>query len=246
GKQQHRFAVYSAENKIGSADIIFTSDLSWSDTPDQVIDDSGDGQDGMGGLNGSYYLPTDATFDKTNSQLAIDKAELFSAGSNVRLKLTMNNTTNSWLPPNGFDHVGFSIFIGLPREASEGLTTLPKINALMPSGAWNRNAVVFGWQSSIYNTQGADAQTWGESVSPAPSVNVDKESNAIYLDFASDALGRPDTLNGISFYITTWDLDGLSAAYRPLQAENGPWTFSGGDSSEAKIWDDLPVIMLSE
>ncbi|WP_083938409.1 alpha-amylase family glycosyl hydrolase [Psychromonas ossibalaenae] len=246
GKQQHRFAVYSAEKKTGSEDIIFTSDLSWADTADQVIDDSGDAQDGAGGLNGSYSLPTDPTFDKTSSQLAIDKAELFSVGSNVRLKLTMNNITNSWLPPNGFDHVGFSIFIGLPGEASQGLTTLPKINALMPSGRWNRNAVVFGWQSSIYNTQGADAQTWGESVAPAPVVTVDKGGNAVYLDFASDALGRPDTLNGISFYITTWDLDGLSAAYRPLQAEKGPWSFSGGDSDEAKIWDDLPVITLSE
>ena len=246
GKQAHRFAVYSTEQHTGTEDILFTSDLSWADTPDQMIDDAGDAQEGAGGQSGSYFLPEDPTFDKTNSQLAIEKAELFSAGSNVRLKLTMSNMTNSWVPPNGFDHAGFSIFIGLPNEASEGLTQLPKINATMPSGTWNRNVVVFGWQSSIYNTVGADTLTWGESVAPAATVSVDKESNAIYLDFASDALGRPDTLNGISFYITTWDLDGLSATYRPLEIESGPWNFSGGDSSDAKIWDDLPVMTLSE
>ncbi|MCG6202496.1 alpha-amylase family glycosyl hydrolase [Psychromonas antarctica] len=246
GEQQHRFAIYSAEKRISTQDIAFTSDLLWADSADQVIDDAGDAQDGAGGVNGSYFLPTDPTFDKTASQLAIDKAEVFSVGSNVRLKLTMDNVTDSWNPSNGFDHVGFSIFIGLPNETQQGLTQLPKINASMPNGSWNRSAVVFGWQSSIYNTVGADSQTWGESVSPAPTVTVDKDNKAIYLDFASDALGRPETLNGISFYITSWDLDGLSAAYRPLAEEKGGWNFSGGNTSEAKIWDELPMITLSE
>lgn len=243
GKQQHRFAIYSVEKQSGSADIAFTSNLSWPDTASQTIDDSGDAQDGSGGPNSAYSLPTDPTF---NSQLAIEKAEMFAVGSNVRLKLTMENITNSWLPPNGFDHMGLSIFIGLPNEASNGLTKLPKINANMPNGTWNRNAVIFGWQSSIYNTVGADAKTWGESVAPAPKVTVDKDNKAIYLDFASDALGRPDTLDGLSFYISTWDLDGLSATYRPIEVEKGPWNFSGGEADDAKIWDDLPVIVLSE
>jgi hypothetical protein len=105
---------------------------------------------------------------------------------------------------------------------------------------------VFGWQSSIYNTKGADATTWGEAVTPAPTVTVDKANNTISMDFASDALGRPDSLDGIRFYVTTWDLDGLSATYRPLEQDKGPWNFSGGASDESKIWDDLPIISLSE
>ncbi|MDL2045186.1 alpha-amylase, partial [Vibrio parahaemolyticus] len=126
------------------------------------------------------------------------------------------------------------------------LSELPKINASMPSGTWSRNAVVFGWQSSIYNTKGANATTWGEAVTPAPTVTVDKANNTISMDFASDALGRPDSLDGIRFYVTTWDLDGLSATYRPLEQDKGPWNFSGGASDESKIWDDLPIITLSE
>ncbi|MCW8329452.1 alpha-amylase family glycosyl hydrolase [Photobacterium sp. SDRW27] len=246
GKQQHRFTLYHADDKAGIEDIAFTSDLSWSDTPAQVVDDAGDAQDGSGGPYGTYSLPTDPSFDKDNNQLSIEKAEIYTVGSNVRLKLTMNNVTNSWLPPNGFDHVGFSVFIGLPNESEQGLKELPKINATMPAGTWNRNAVIFGWQSSIYNSVGADAKTWGQAVSPAPSVTVDKASNAIFLDFASDALGRPDSLDGISFYITSWDLDGLSATYRPIDTEKGPWNFAGTDTSEPKIWDDIATITLSE
>lgn len=246
GEQQHRFAIYSTEKKAGIEDVNFVSNLSWSNTPDDTIDDTGDAQDGMGGPNGNYSLPTDPTFDKDSSQLAINKAEVFTVGSNVRLTFTMDKITDTWLPPNGFDHVGFTIFIDLPEEAATNLSELPKINASMPNGTWSRNAVVFGWQSSIYNTKRANATTWGEAVTPAPMVTVDKANNTISMDFASDALGRPDSLDGIRFYVTTWDLDGLSATYRPLEQDKGPWNFSGGASDESKIWDDLPIITLSE
>lgn len=60
------------------------------------------------------------------------------------------------------------------------------------------------------------------------------------------SLGRPDSLNGIKFYVTTWDLDGLSSSYRPLQAELGPWNFAGGSDQDALIWDDTPLLSLSE
>ncbi|BEU04417.1 alpha-amylase [Agarivorans sp. OAG1] len=246
GEQQHRFAIYSAEEKAGLADVHFTSDLAWSDTPDLSIDDSNDVQEGTGGPNGSYSLPGDPSFDKVNSQLAINQAEVYSVGSNIRLKLTMDKLTDTWLPPNGFDHVGFTVFIDLPEDQGPSATVLPKINANMPSGTWSRNAVIFGWQSSIYNAQGADADNWGEAVTPAPKVTVDKAQQVIYLDFASDSLGRPNSLDGIRFYLSTWDLDGLSAVYRPLAEDAGPWNFSGGEANQEKIWDELPIITLSE
>ncbi|MGI2897465.1 hypothetical protein, partial [Vibrio alginolyticus] len=77
-------AIYSTEKKAGIEDVNFVSKLSWSNTPDDTIDDAGDAQDGMGGPNGNYSLPTDPTFDKDSSQLAINKAEVFTVGSNVR------------------------------------------------------------------------------------------------------------------------------------------------------------------
>lgn len=246
GENEHRFAIYSPKKKDGAEDIQFTSNLSWPETADITLNDSGDAKDGSAGPGGSYSLPTDASFDKVNSQLSIEKAEVFTNGSNVRLKLTMENFTDSWLSPNGFDHVGFSIFIGLPAEESTGLTQLPKINHTMPEGKWNRNVVVFGWQNSIFNTKGATADSRGESISSAPKVTVDKANRVIFLDFASDALGRPESLNDIRFYVTTWDLDGLSAEYRPLKQEKGAWNFAGGNSDDPKVWDDLPIIKLSE
>lgn len=246
GQLAHRFALYDSQSGASLADIPFTSDLSYPDTPSLEVDDSGDASEGAGGPLASYSLPTDASFDKLNNQLAIESARVYQAGSNVRLSLTMANLTDTWAPTNGFDHVGFSIFIHLP-EQGEGASLLPKINATMPGGRdWQRQVVAFGWQNSLYGSENASASSFGTPLTPAPTIQVDKDSRTISFDFPSQSLGRPDSLDGIQFYVTTWDLDGLASSYRPLQADAGNWNFSGGDASEPLIWDDLPLLTLSE
>ena len=102
----------------------------------------------------------------------------------------------------------------------------------------------FGWQNSLYSSKGANGSQFGEPIAPAPTISVDKVNKTINFDFPSASLGRPDTLKGIKFYVTTWDLDGLSSTYRPLQAETGPWNFSGGTDQDPLIWDDLPLLTL--
>ena len=139
-----------------------------------------------------------------------------------------------------------TIFIHLPGQ-SGGQTVLPKINSSMPDGAtWQRQVVAFGWQNSLYGSTGATASALGSALSPAPTIAVDKANRTINFDFPSASLGRPDGLDGIQFYVTTWDLDGLSSSYRPLNTTPGPWNFSGGTSQDPLIWDDLPLISLSE
>ncbi|MCD8547641.1 MAG: hypothetical protein LRY38_04145 [Aeromonadaceae bacterium] len=246
GQVAHRLALYDNQSGASLADIPFSSDLSYPDSPSLELDDSGDAAEGTGGPLGSYSLPTDASFDKQASQLAIESARVYQAGSNVRLSLTMANLTDTWAPTNGFDHVGFSIFIHLPGQG-EGASLLPKMNASLPGGSdWQRQVVAFGWQNSLYGSDGASTSGFGTPLTPAPTIQVDKDSRTIHFDFPSQALGRPDSLDGIQFYVTTWDLDGLSSSYRPLQPEAGNWNFSGGASSEPLIWDELPLLTLSE
>lgn len=246
GIQEHRLALYNAAQGSSLADILFKTQLAYPATPAVTVDDSGDGLNGSAGPLGSYSLPQDASFDKDKSQLAIEAAHLYQVGSNVRLSLTMANLTDTWVPTNGFDHVGFSIFMHLPEQAG-GATLLPKIRASMPGGqTWQRQVVAFGWQNSLYSSEGATEAQFGKAISPAPTITVDKASRTIHFDFPSASLGRPTTLNGIQFYVTTWDLDGLSSSYRPLQADPGPWNFAGGSDQDALIWDDTPLLSLSE
>jgi glycosidase len=246
GTQDHRLALYNAAQGSSLADINFQTQLAYPDTPSVTVDDSGDGLNGSAGPLGSYSLPQDDSFDKTQSQLAIEEAKLYHAGSNVRLSLKMAKLTDTWVPTNGFDHVGFSIFMHLPEQAG-GATVLPKIQASMPDGeTWQRQVVAFGWQNSLYSSEGATDSQFGKAISPAPTITVDKSSNTINFDFPSASLGRPASLNGIKFYITTWDLDGLSSSYRPLQVELGPWNFAGGTDQDPRVWDDTPLLNLSE
>ena len=246
GTQEHRLALYNAAQGSSLADIHFQTQLAYPATPAVTVDDSGDGLNGSAGPLGSYSLPQDASFDKDKSQLAIEAAHLYQVGSNVRLSLTMANLTDTWVPTNGFDHVGFSIFMHLPEQAG-GATLLPKIRASMPGGqTWQRQVVAFGWQNSLYSSEGATDAQFGKAISPAPTITVDKANQTIHFDFPSASLGRPTTLNGIQFYVTTWDLDGLSSSYRPLQADPGPWNFAGGSDQDALMWDDTPLLSLSE
>lgn len=244
GTQNHRLALYEAADGSSLPDIHFQSQLTYPDTPAITLDDSGDAAEGSGGPLGSYGLPGDNSFDKVAPQLAIEEAKVFHAGNNVRLSLKMANVTDTWVPTNGFDHVGFSIFIHLPGQA-DGQTVLPKIRGAMPDGeTWHRQVVAFGWQNSLYSSKGANGSQFGEPIAPAPTISVDKVNKTINFDFPSASLGRPDALKGIKFYVTTWDLDGLSSTYRPLQAETGPWNFSGGTDQDPLIWDDLPLLTL--
>lgn len=246
GQLAHRLALYNPTTGTSLADIPFQSLLAYPDTANQTLDDSVDGVNGSAGPLGAYSLPQDASFDASNSQMSIQQAQVFQAGSNVRLSLKMASVTDTWAPTNGFDHVGFTIFIHLPGQ-SGGQMVLPKINASMPDGAtWQRQVVAFGWQNSLYGSTGATASTFGSALSPAPTIAVDKANRTINFDFPSASLGRPDSLDGIQFYVTTWDLDGLSSSYRPLNTTPGPWNFSGGTSQDPLIWDDLPLISLSE
>ena len=246
GTQNHRLALYEAADGSSLPDIRFQSQLAYPETPAITVDDTGDAAEGSGGPLGTYGLPGDNSFDKTAPQLAIEEAKVFQAGNNVRLSLKMANVTDTWVPTFGFDHVGFSIFIHLPEQGT-GQTLLPKIRGTMPDGqTWQRQVVAFGWQNSLYSSQGATASQFGEPIAPGPTLSVDKASKTINFDFPSASLGKPSSLNGITFYVTTWDLDGLSSSYRPLQSAAGAWNFSGGSDLDPLIWDDLPLITLGQ
>lgn len=246
GLQSHRLALYEEASGSSTADVHFQSRVSFPDLPSITLDDSGDAGNGTGGPMGNYHLPEDTSYDKSNPQLAIEQAKVFQIGSNVRLSLQMASVSDTWLPTLGFDHVGFSIFIHLPGQEG-GLSMLPKLNATMPGGqTWHRQVLAFGWQNSLYSSQGATSDQLGESITPAPTITVDKASRTINFDFASAALGEPMSLNGIQFYVTTWDLDGLSSTYRPLQREHALWSFSGGTEQDPLIWDDLPLIRMND
>ena len=147
----------------------------------------------------------------------------------------------TWNPPNGFDHVAFTVYFGLPGR-SDGARVLPLQNAELPQGLrWQYRLRVHGWSNALFAADGATATNEGRSVTPAADIRVDRADGTVELRLPAAALGNLDDLSGVRVYVTTWDYDG---GYRPLQAEAGPAQFGGGLADAPRVLDDTPVIRL--
>jgi hypothetical protein len=167
---------------------------------------------------------------------------VFSAGGAMRIEVGVKELSAVWGPPNGFDHVAFTVFIELPGR-SDGATVMPDQNAMLPEGMrWHLRARAHGWSNALFGPQGAGASSDGTPVTPAASIATDAAKRTVTFTIPAAALGDPATLSGARIYVTTWDYDG---GYRALAREAGPYTFGGGDPArDPKVMDASAVIRL--
>jgi glycosidase len=233
-------AVVQARNADGSlylsapyrfrVELAFTSKLTYDDP---VGDDHGP--------TGDYRYPKNNTFTNQND---LKTVELRTAGTSLQVVITpAGPISTAWAPPNGFDHVAFYVYLQVPGVAG-GATVLPMQNGNAPAGlAWNRMAFFGGWNAMLFGPDGATLKSYGNAVSPAGKVAVDKAKNQIILTFGGDSLGAPATLSGTKVYVTTWDYDGLESSNRKLTAEGADYIY-GGPADGPLVMDDTPVLVV--
>ena len=104
----------------------------------QMDDPAGDDR----GPSGRYRYPTHATFDRPND---IRRMRITRQGHNLEVTIHMNQPLSTvWNPPNGFDHIHFSLFIDVPGSIG-GIRSANR-NAAMPDGAqWDVLLQANGW-----------------------------------------------------------------------------------------------------
>lgn len=238
GKSEHELTIYSPEQKVSTPLISFSTDIEIQGKQVIITDTANDDN----GPHGNYIKPGDASY---GTQMDIRQVEATAFGGNLLLELTMGELTQLWLPPNGFDHVLFHVFIDLP--GTEGSDYIPMLNSKTPHGfEWDYTAYLAGWHSVYYSSKGASKEHYGTKLSTTPSISVDKNNNKIILQFSPDALGNPETLKGAKIYITTWDCNGGEGRYRSITKEGGLWKFGGSDSlNPIRIMDDTEVIEIN-
>ncbi len=230
----------------------------------EVTDPAGDDH----GPNGRYVYPQDATYGAKRT-MDIRGVRVSGAGGALQIDVTLAELSRSWNPPNGFDHVAFTIFIELPGrsdvrndvrndsrndDSHSGLRAMPLQNAQTPEGMrWHLRLRAHGWSNALFSAEGASATAEGRPLSPAAAIEVDRAPRRVRFTLSAAALsaatplsatplGRPASLSGAKIYVTTWDYDG---GYRPLTAQPEQWAIGGGDpASGAKVMDDTAVISL--
>ena len=156
----------------------------------------------------------------------------------------MGDLSNVWLPPNGFDHASFHVFIDIPDKS--GSNILPKINATAPPGfEWDYLFYAAGWNAAFYDSKGASENYYGSILTPTPSIISDKENKKITFLFPPDALDNPTSLEGAKIYISTWDSTGSEGGHRSISKAGGAYEFGGSDNLKAiLILDDIEVITI--
>ncbi|NOQ91153.1 MAG: alpha-amylase [Flavobacteriaceae bacterium] len=237
GKETHKVSIYSPSQNLVSEAYSFQTLIPIQGKSISVKDPIGDHY----GLNQDYIPPTDVSYI---GQQDIKKVEVITYGSNLQVTMTMNHVSDVWLPPNGFDHVLVHVFIDLPNK--EGRKDLSVLNSPSPEGfEWNYVAYLAGWHNVLYNAENASEESFGNIVTPTPTIVANKENNTITIQFSPDALGNPKTLEGAKIYITTWDNNGSEGGHRVITKDGGPFDFGGsGKPKPSLIIDDTKVITI--
>ena len=216
---------------------------SWTTLAD-VADPPGDDR-GPGGVEGRYVYPTDASY-AGRPTMDLRRIEISAASDGaLRFDLSMGATSRVWNPPNGFDHVAFTLFIELPGAPAGQASSdvMPLENTALPASMrWHYRLRMHGWSNALFSAEGASASHEGRPHAPAAAIEVDRERQRIRFTLRAAALGRPASLSGAKIYLSTWDYDG---GFRPLSAQAQPWAIGGGNPvSGAKVMDDSGVIDL--
>ncbi len=201
-----------------------------------VTDPAGDDA----GPSGRYRYPSDPSWGD-NRQLDLRRLRVSESGGALQLDLEMAGMTNSWNAANGFDHVAFTVFIGLPGR-DDGATVMPLQNASLPASMrWHLRLRAGGWTNALFSFAGATATNEGTAVTPTATLRVDRDAKSIRFTLPASVLGCLPSLSGAKIYVTTWDYEG---GYRPLGPQEQPYAFGGGAPEGAKVMDDSAVIVL--
>jgi carbohydrate-binding DOMON domain-containing protein len=229
----HRVLAWDTQANSTSAAHVVRVTRAWQTLLDQA-DPAGDDHGPAGsGLRLAY--PTDGTWG-ANRQMDLRRVRVAAAGDALQIELQMPRITRSWNPPNGFDHVAFTVFIEAPGR-DDGQRAMPLQGGDLPDGMrWHWRLRVHGWSNALYDSRGASATNEGTAVSPGAAIQVDTKRHTLRLTLPGGLLGQTD---GARLYVTTWDYDG---GYRDLQPTAGGHHMGGGPGP--KVMDDFGPVRL--
>ncbi|MEO7252268.1 MAG: alpha-amylase family glycosyl hydrolase, partial [Arenimonas sp.] len=179
----HRVVAWAQSSGAVSASREFKVSRQWTELAD-VADPMGDDN----GPKHNYQYPTDAGWRKLR-QLDIQRVRIAGSGGAMKISLRMNAISTPWNPPNGFDHVAFSVFVQIPGKDG-GIAAMPLQHADLPDGMrWHYRLRAHGWSNALFSSTGASAVADGTAVAPAATILVDASDKTVSFLIPGSALG---------------------------------------------------------
>ncbi len=233
---RHSVVAWGPAQGLASEAGSFRVERAWQPLA-ELADPEGDDN----GPAGRYRAPTDPGYAELHP-MDLRRVAVAGAGGALKIDLQMQQISTRWSPPNGFDHVAFTVFIQLPGRDG-GATVMPLQNGSLPAGMrWHLRLRAHGWSNALFSADGASADNEGRPVAPGAALSVDKAARTVSFVLPAAALGGAASLSGAKIYVTTWDYD---SGYRPLAATPGNNAFGGGDPvADPKVMDDSAIIVL--
>ncbi len=234
GRAAHQLLAWQAESGQASLARPFSLRRDWTLLADQS-DPAGDDH----GPDGHTVYPLDPSWGEQR-QMDLRRAQVWRSGNSLKIELTMASLTQTWNPPNGFDHVLFTLHFS-QRGRDDGVHALPLQNARLPDGGrWQHRLRVGGWSNALFSADGASASHEGKPQTPGASVEVDLPRRVVRLILPAGALGADANLSGLQLHINSWDYDG---GYRALAPQPGGHTLGGGAPDGPKLMDQLRLVL---
>jgi glycosidase len=232
----HRLVAWSPQHRVASPPREFRVAPHWR-LAAQGADPAGDDR----GPRGTYRYPEGADFSD-NRPGDLRGVRAWTSGGALKVELRMHRVIATWNPPNGYDHVAFTLFVELPARDG-GSTTMPLQRATLPAGMrWHYRLRTHGWSNALFDANGTAADRDGTAVVPGATIAVDRAAGTVTFTLPAAAFDHPRDLAGARLYVNTWDYDG---GYRPLGMAGRTYGFRGGDGArEPLVLDDIAPLVL--
>ncbi len=188
---------------------------------------------GFGGRR--LRAPAEASYD---GQMSIERVRAYGRGRDLKLELLMDRVTDSWNPPEGYDHAYFGVFFKLPGRP--GIESLPKMNAKLPGFRWDAGFLLYGWGSRSFSAKGSGPDAYGSPLPGEVKQSANPARRTVNFLFSERCFGKLKSFAGAQVLITTWD--GYLGDLRPIAATPEDWSFSvadGGPLDAPKIYDHI-------
>lgn len=188
------------------------------------------------GIGARIYPPADPSY---TDQLSMEEVGVYTSGKDLRIRLKMTGVTDDWNPPNGYDHVYFSVFFDFPRR--KGGRFFPKLGYARDDFEFNAGFLLYGWGAQSFGPEDSSAEVYGEPLTGEVSQAVDLKARTISFTFSNRFFGGLKSFSGTKIFISTWD--GYLGDFRRIAGEKKDWEFysldGGAPKTLPKIYDHI-------